>query len=230
MNEVVGEILRQILPVGAQYAIVGTIFQGTGRAFLSNCPKIGDFSPLNRLWYAAVMTPFPPSQNLREHSAASSSFCAKGPGRPAVTIRLAARPQGGGRRRPFRWFSLAKLKSAIVLLHLYDNDSQLMRKFLSFPLFVLLASVVLVSGEPWTVIRVYKNSFMVRSTTLARSPATLPNATPPRGTTRIEHFSVTQSTKFFVNGNKGSFTDVRNGVHVNVKSHSGDADRVDVVP
>jgi hypothetical protein len=98
-----------------------------------------------------------------------------------------------------------------------------MRKFLP-SLSVLLASIALASAEPWTVIRVYRNSFIVRST------ATLPSATHPRGTNRIEHFVVTQATKFFINGNKGSFTDVKNGVHVNVKSHSGDADRVDVVP
>ena len=102
--------------------------------------------------------------------------------------------------------------------------SELMRKFLS-PLFVLLASVVLASAEPGTVIRVYINSFLVRSTITPTS------ATHPRGTHRIEHFIVTPATKFFVNGNKGSFADVKNGVHVNVKSHSGvDADRVDIVP
>jgi hypothetical protein len=102
--------------------------------------------------------------------------------------------------------------------------SELMRKFLS-PLFVLLASVVLASAEPGTVIRVYTNSFLVR---LTIAP---PSATHPRGTHQIEHFIVTPATKFFVNGNKGSFADLKNGVHVNVKSHSGlDADRVDVVP
>jgi hypothetical protein len=104
------------------------------------------------------------------------------------------------------------------------GDSKLMKKFLS-PVFVLLASVVLASAEPGTVIRVYTNSFLVRST------ITPPSATHPRGTHRIEHFIVTAATKFFVNGNKGSFADVKNGVHVNVKSHSGvDADRVDIVP
>ena len=104
------------------------------------------------------------------------------------------------------------------------GDSELVRKFLS-PLFVLLASVVLASAEPGTVIRVYTNSFLVRST------ITPPSATHPRGTHRIEHFIVTPATKFFVNGNKGSFANVKNGVHVNVKSHSGvDADRVDIVP
>jgi len=104
------------------------------------------------------------------------------------------------------------------------RNSELMRKFL-FPLFVLLASVVLASAEPGTVIRVYTNSFLVRST------ITPPSATHPRGTHRIEHFIVTPATKFFVNGNKGSFADVKNGVHVNVKSHTGvDADRVDIVP
>jgi hypothetical protein len=84
--------------------------------------------------------------------------------------------------------------------------------------------MALVTAEPWTVIRVYRNSFVVRSA------ATPPTATSARGTRRIEHFVVTPSTKFFINGNKGSFTDVKNGLHVNVKSHSGDADRVDVVP
>ena len=104
------------------------------------------------------------------------------------------------------------------------GNSELMRKFLS-PLFVLLASVVLASAEPGTVIRIYANSFLVRST------ITPPNATHPRGTHHIDHFIVTSVTKFFVNGNKGSFADVKNGVHVNVKSHSGvDADRVDIVP
>jgi hypothetical protein len=98
-----------------------------------------------------------------------------------------------------------------------------MRKFL-FSLFVLLASIALVSAEPWTVIRVYRNSFIIRST------PTLPSVTHPRGTTRVEHFVVTEATKFFMNGNKGAFTDVKIGVHVNVKSHSGDADRVDIVP
>jgi hypothetical protein len=107
---------------------------------------------------------------------------------------------------------------------LYHGDSELMRKFLSI-LFVLLASIVLVSAEPGTVIRVYRNSFLVRSTI---SP---PSATHTRGTNRIEHFTVTPATTFSINGNKGSFTDVKNGVHVNVKSHSGvDADRVAVVP
>jgi hypothetical protein len=100
-----------------------------------------------------------------------------------------------------------------------------MRKLLS-ALFVLLASVVLlVSAEPGTVIRVYKNSFVVRSMT---SP---PSATHSRGTYRIEHFLVTSATRFFVNGKIGSFSDLKNGVRVNVKSHSGvDADRVDIVP
>jgi hypothetical protein len=99
-----------------------------------------------------------------------------------------------------------------------------MRKFL-FLLFFLLASIVLVSAEPWTVIGVSRNSFMVRST------ITLPSATNSRGTSHIEHFLVTPATKFFINGNKGSFTDVKNGVHVNVKSHSRfAADRVDIVP
>jgi hypothetical protein len=99
-----------------------------------------------------------------------------------------------------------------------------MRKFLSL-LFVLLASVVLVSAEPWTVIGVSRNSFMVRST------ITLPSATNSRGTSHIEHFLVTPTTKFFINGSKGSFADVKNGVHVNVKSHSRfAADRVDIVP
>jgi len=102
--------------------------------------------------------------------------------------------------------------------------SELMKKFL-FPLFFLLASVVLASAEPGTVIRVYTDSFLVR---LTIAP---PSATHPRGTHHIEHFIVTPATKFFVNGNKGSFADVKNGVHVNVKSHSGvDADRVDIVP
>jgi hypothetical protein len=99
-----------------------------------------------------------------------------------------------------------------------------MRKFLSL-IFVLLASIGLVSAEPWTVIGVSKNSFMVRSTT------TPPSAPGSRGTSRIEHFLVTPATKFFINGNKGSFTDVKNGVHVNVKSHTRfAADRVDIVP
>jgi hypothetical protein len=98
-----------------------------------------------------------------------------------------------------------------------------MRTFLSF-LFVFLASIASVSAETWTVIRTYRNSFVVRS---AASP---PSATYPRGNRRIEHFVVTQSTKFFINGNRGSFTDVKNGVHVSVKSHSGDADRVNIVP
>ena len=102
--------------------------------------------------------------------------------------------------------------------------SELMRKFLS-PLFVLLASVVLASAELGTVIRVYAHSFVVRSTT------TPPSATHPHGTNRIEHFLVSPATKFFVNGNKGSFADVKSGLHVDVKSHSGvDADRVDIIP
>ena len=88
-----------------------------------------------------------------------------------------------------------------------------------------MVSVVLASAEPGTVIRVYGNSFLVRST------ITLPSATNPRGTSHIEHFVVTPATKFFINGKRGSFTDVKSGVHVNVKSHSGvDADRVDIVP
>ena len=123
----------------------------------------------------------------------------------------------------FSRISLAKLKSAIRLPDLYHRDSELMSKFLS-SLSALLASIALVSAEPWTVIRVYRNSFIVQST------ATVPSDTHPRGTKRIEHFVVTQSTRFFINGNKGSFTDVKNGVHVNVKSHSGDADRVEIVP
>ena len=81
-----------------------------------------------------------------------------------------------GRRCPLprmipllRGFSLAKLKSAIRLPDLYHSDRELMRKFLS-SLFVLLASMALVSAETWTVIRIYKTSFIVRST------ATLPRA------------------------------------------------------
>ena len=100
---------------------------------------------------------------------------------------------------------------------------KLMRQFLRLP-FVLLASVVLASAEPWTVLRVYRNSFLVRS------KATPPSATHPRGTHHIKYFRVTPATKFFVNGNQGSFADLKNGVHVNVKSHGGDADRVDIVP
>jgi hypothetical protein len=124
---------------------------------------------------------------------------------------------------PLFSISLAKLKSGFTLLDLYHSNSELMKKFLS-SLFVLLASIVLVSAEPWTVIRVYRNSFIVRST------VSLPSATYPRGTRDIEHFVVTPATKFFINGNKGSFTDLKKGVHVNVKSHSGGADRVDIVP
>jgi hypothetical protein len=125
---------------------------------------------------------------------------------------------------PFSGISLAKLKSGITLPELNHSDGEFMRKFLSL-LFVLLASIVLASAEPWTVIRVYRNSFMVRST------VTPPSATHPSGTSHIEHFFVTPATKFFINGNKGSFTDVKNGIHVNVKSHSGgNADRVDIVP
>jgi hypothetical protein len=104
------------------------------------------------------------------------------------------------------------------------GNSEFMRKLLS-PLFVLLASVVLASAEPGTVIRIYANSFLVRSM------ITPPDANHPRGTHHIDHFIVTAVTKFFVNGSKGSFADVKKGVHVNVKSHSGvDADRVDIVP
>ena len=114
--------------------------------------------------------------------------------------------------------------SALYEHAIHRGDSELMRKFL-FTLFLLLASVVLASAELGTVIRVYTNSFFVRSTIAP------PSATHPRGTHHIEHFVVTPATKFFVNGNKGSFADVKNGVHVNVKSHSGvDADRVDIVP
>jgi hypothetical protein len=110
------------------------------------------------------------------------------------------------------------------LSYLYHSEIELMKKFLSL-LFVLLASIVLVSAEPWTVIGVSKNSFMVRST------ITPPSATDSRGTSHIEHFLVTPATKFFINGSRGSFADVKNGVHVNVKSHSRfAADRVDIVP
>jgi hypothetical protein len=98
-----------------------------------------------------------------------------------------------------------------------------MRKF-SSTLFVLLVSIVLASAEPWTVIRVYSNSFAVRST------ITPPDAMHPHGASRIEHFLVTPATKFFVNGNKSSFADLKKGVHVNVESHSGTADRVRIVP
>jgi hypothetical protein len=99
-----------------------------------------------------------------------------------------------------------------------------MRKLLS-TLFVLLALVVFVSAESGTVIRIYKNSFIVRSMI---SP---PSAAHPRGVIHIEHFLVTSGTQFFVNGNKGSFANLKNGAHVNVKSRSGeDADRVDIVP
>jgi hypothetical protein len=85
--------------------------------------------------------------------------------------------------------------------------------------------MALVSAEPWTVIRVYSKSFVVRSA------ITPPDAMHPRGTSRIEHFSVTPTTKFFVNGNKGSFADLKRGAHVNVESHSGaSADRVEIVP
>jgi hypothetical protein len=99
-----------------------------------------------------------------------------------------------------------------------------MRQFLS-TLFVLLTSIVLASAEPWTVIRVYSHSFLVRSTIAP------PDAMHPRGTSRIEHFLVTPATKFFVDGHKGSFADLKRGVHVNVESHSGtSADRVEIVP
>jgi hypothetical protein len=99
-----------------------------------------------------------------------------------------------------------------------------MRKLFLSSLFILLASVALVSAESWTVIRIYRNSFIVQSA------ATPPSAKYPRGTKRIEHFAISRATKFFINGNKGSFTDVKNGVHVNVRSHSGEAERVDIVP
>jgi hypothetical protein len=109
-------------------------------------------------------------------------------------------------------------------IQLHGGDRALMRKF-SSTLFVLLASVALASAEPWTVIRVYAHSFLVRSTI---SP---PSATHPHGSSRIEHFLVTPATKFFINGNEGSFADLKNGVHVNVESHSaGTADRVEIVP
>lgn len=127
-------------------------------------------------------------------------------------------------RQISRRISLAKLNGGTTLLPRRCDDSELMRKLLSLP-FVLLASVALASAEPGTVIRVYTNSFVVRST------ITPPSATHPRGTNRTQHFLVTPATQFFVNGNKGSFADVKTGVHVNVKSHSGvDADRVDIVP
>jgi len=103
-------------------------------------------------------------------------------------------------------------------------DIELMRTF-SSTLFVLLASMVLASADPSTVIRVYSSSFVVRST------ITPPDATHPHGTSRIEHFLVTPATKFFVNGNEGSIADLKTGVHVNVESHSGtSADRVEIVP
>jgi hypothetical protein len=58
-----------------------------------------------------------------------------------------------------------------------------------------------------------------------------PSATHHRGTHRIKIFIVTPATTVFVNGDKGSFADVKQGVHVNVESHSGgEADRVDIVP
>ena len=99
-----------------------------------------------------------------------------------------------------------------------------MRKF-SSTLFVLLTSMVLASADPWTVIRVYSNSFVVRSA------ITPPDSTHPHGTSRIEHFLVTPATKFFVNENKASFADLKRGVNVNVESHSGtSADRVEIVP
>lgn len=100
-----------------------------------------------------------------------------------------------------------------------------MRKFLC-TLFVLLASVILAAAAaPGTVIRVYSRSFVVRWTIAP------PSATHHRGTHRIKIFVVTPATTVFVNGNKGSFADVKQGVHVNVKSHSGgEADRVDIVP
>jgi len=104
------------------------------------------------------------------------------------------------------------------------GDIELMRTF-SSTLFVLLASMVLASADPSTVIRVYSSSFVVRST------ITPPDATHPHGTSRIEHFLVTPATKFFVNGNEGSIADLKTGVHVNVESHSGtSADRVEIVP
>ena len=99
-----------------------------------------------------------------------------------------------------------------------------MRKLFLSSLFILLASVALVSAESWTVIRIYRNSFIVQSA------ATPPSAKYPRGTKRIEHFVVTRGTKFFINGNKGSFTELKNGVHVKVRSDSGEAERVDIVP
>jgi hypothetical protein len=120
------------------------------------------------------------------------------------------------------------LTAAEVPCHLYEHvihrgAGEMIRKFLS-TLLVLLASVVLASAEEGTVIRVYAHSFIVRSTT------TPPSVRHPHGTNRIEHFLVNSATKFFVNGNKGSFADLQNGVHVEVKSRSGvEADRVDIV-
>ena len=56
-------------------------------------------------------------------------------------------------------------------------------------------------------------------------------AFPAYNTDTVETAYTNWKTKFFVNGNKGSFADVKNGLHVDVKSHSGvDADRVDIVP
>jgi hypothetical protein len=122
-------------------------------------------------------------------------------------------------------FLFVKLRSGIIVpTGRIGGDTEPMRKLPS-TLFVFLASIVLASAEPWTVIRVYSNSFVVRST------ITPPDAMHPHGTSRIEHFSVTPATKFFVNGNKGSFADLKSGVHVNVESHSGTkADRVEIVP
>ena len=87
-------------------------------------------------------------------------------------------------------FLFAKLKSGIHIgSQPHCGDIESMRKF-SSTLFVLLASMALASAEPGTVIRVYSNSFIVRSA------ITPPDAMHPHGTSRIEHFLVTPATKF----------------------------------
>jgi len=106
-----------------------------------------------------------------------------------------------------------------------------MKKFYSV-IFALIATATLAFAAPGTVTKVSGNSFTVHWTIDTSGKITAHGMAGGQylGGSREKTFTVTPTTVYTVNGGKGSFANVKKGVHVIVKAHSGIADRVDIVP
>jgi hypothetical protein len=106
-----------------------------------------------------------------------------------------------------------------------------MKKFYSV-IFALIATATLAFAAPGTVTKVSGNSFTVHWTIDTSGKITAHGMAGGQylGGSREKTFTVTPNTVYTVNGGKGSFANVKKGVHVIVKAHSGIADRVDIVP